>query len=57
MGGSMSDYCKEHPRYSAKREPNSICGTCWRLWGLRNPELKHDGDRIRAEAMEAKHGR
>jgi hypothetical protein len=48
----MSDYCEEHHRYSAKREPNSICGTCWSLWHLRCPELKHDGERIRQEHAE-----
>lgn len=62
----MSDWCSSHPRYSAKREPNSICGTCWSLWHLRNPELKHDGGRILRDHAEAvaerlasewKHGR
>lgn len=53
----MSDYCKAHPRYSAKRPPNSLCGRCFELYFLRNPELKHDGARIGAEAMEAAHGR
>lgn len=42
----MSDYCPQHPRYSAKRAPNSLCGNCFRLWFLRNPELKHDGERM-----------
>ncbi len=36
----MSDWCKEHPRYSAKRMPNSICGECWKLYFIRNPEDK-----------------
>lgn len=53
----MSDYCKEHPRYSAKRAPNSLCGDCFKLWFLKNPELKHDGARIEAETLEASHGR
>ena len=34
----MSHWCKSHPTYSAKRQPKSICGDCWRLWFLRNPE-------------------
>ncbi len=49
----MSHYCKEHPRYSGKREPNSVCGTCWTLWYLRCPELKHDGNRILRDHAEA----
>lgn len=36
----MSHWCKLHPRYEAKREPNSVCGDCWHLWHLKNPELK-----------------
>lgn len=36
----MSHWCKSHPRYEAKREPNSVCGDCWHLWHLKNPELK-----------------
>lgn len=34
----MMYWCKEHPRYSAKRKPGSLCGRCWALWFLRNPE-------------------
>lgn len=36
----MADWCGEHPRYSAKRKPNSLCGKCWALWFIRNPEFK-----------------
>lgn len=36
----MSHYCKSHPQYSAKREPNSLCGECWKLWHYRCPERK-----------------
>lgn len=36
----MSHWCATHPRYSAKRQPNSLCGDCWKLWFLRNPEEK-----------------
>lgn len=36
----MSDWCKHHPKYEAKRKPGSVCGRCWELWFLRNPELK-----------------
>jgi hypothetical protein len=42
----MSHYCETHPRYEAKREPNSICGNCWQLYFLRCPEIKHDYRRI-----------
>lgn len=53
----MSDWCQSHPTYSAKRPPNSLCGRCFQLYFLRNPELKHDGERIKAEKAEAVHGR
>lgn len=36
----MSDWCVSHPKYSAKRKPNSLCGRCWALWFIRNPEEK-----------------
>jgi len=36
----MSHFCKDHPRYEAKREPKALCGDCYRLWFLKNPELK-----------------
>lgn len=36
----MSHWCKTHPAYSAKREPRSLCGHCWMLYFLKNPELK-----------------
>lgn len=39
----MADYCNVHPRYSAKRAPNSICGTCWKLYFLRCPEERDGG--------------
>ena len=38
----MSHYCQTHPRYEAKREPNSLCGECWRLWFLKNPEPRSE---------------
>lgn len=34
----MSHFCPSHPRYSAKREPNSLCGRCWVLYFYRCPE-------------------
>lgn len=34
----MSDWCKAHPRYSAKRMPKSLCGKCWSLYFIKNPE-------------------
>lgn len=36
----MMHWCKEHPRYEAKRRPGSLCGKCWQLWFMRNPEQK-----------------
>jgi hypothetical protein len=36
----MSHFCQTHPRYEAKREPNSLCGECWTLWFYRCPERK-----------------
>jgi len=53
----MSEYCQVHPRYSARREPNSLCGRCWQLWHLRCPEIKHDGERIKADQAEEAYGR
>lgn len=34
------DWCRTHPTYSAKREPNSLCGRCWTLYLYRCPERK-----------------
>lgn len=34
----MSHWCKRHPRYEAKRTPKAICGDCWALFLLKNPE-------------------
>ena len=45
----MSHWCGSHPRYEAKREPGSLCGHCWRLWFLKNPELKSDTVRVYEE--------
>ena len=36
----MSDWCPTHKTYSAKREPNSVCGKCWQIYLYRNPEVK-----------------
>lgn len=36
----MVRQCKSHPRYKAKREPNSVCGDCWLLWYLKHPKVK-----------------
>ena len=38
--GIMSHYCKDHPKYEAKREPYGSCRLCWKLWFYRNPEAK-----------------
>lgn len=46
----MADWCEVHPKYSAKREPNSVCGKCWSLWLLRCPERKGE-DRMIAQEM------
>ena len=34
----MADWCKTHPTYSAKRPPKSLCGKCFELYFLKNPE-------------------
>lgn len=36
----MMAWCKTHPRCSAKRMPNSLCGRCFQLYFLKNPEEK-----------------
>lgn len=41
----MSEWCRSHPTYSAKREPNSLCGDCWRSYFYRCPERKPPEDR------------
>lgn len=33
-------WCGEHPRYEAKREPAGLCGRCWSLFFIKNPEAK-----------------
>ena len=48
----MSHYCKSHPRYEAKREPNSICGRSWELFSYKNPEAKDVRKRTYQEAAE-----
>jgi len=54
----MSDWCKSHPRYSAKKMPNSLCGKCFQLYFLKNPEVKPrleetyaDLEKVRAHLM------
>lgn len=44
-------WCEEHPRYEAKREPNSLCGRCYELWYLRCPERKEDGITVRLDSQ------
>lgn len=34
----MSHYCREHPKYEAKREPSGLCKVCWRLYAYSHPE-------------------
>lgn len=46
----MSHWCKQHPRYAAKRTPGSVCGDCWALFFLKNPEEK---DRLKETYQEA----
>lgn len=46
----MSHWCKQHPRYAAKRMPNSLCRKCFLLFFLKNPE---DKDRLREQYVEA----
>lgn len=36
----MSNWCRSHPKYEAKRKPQSLCGQCWKLYFLCNPEKK-----------------
>lgn len=48
----MSHYCKEHPAYSAKREPSGLCARCWQLWFYKNPESKEGLMRVYREAAE-----
>jgi hypothetical protein len=31
-------WCKTHPRYRAKSTPKGLCGACWKLYFLKNPE-------------------
>jgi hypothetical protein len=57
-GSGMSNWCAVHPRYEAKRKPGSICGECWRLYFLKNPEEKpryqetyQDSDKLRAHLL------
>lgn len=50
----MSHYCPEHKRYEAKREPSGLCGRCWSLWFLKNPEAKEVLQRKYREAEEIK---
>ena len=38
----MSHWCEQHPKYSAKRKPGSLCGKCWALFFLKNPEEKQE---------------
>ena len=54
----MSNWCAVHPRYEAKRKPGSICGECWKLYFLKNPEEKpryqetyQDSDKLRAHLL------
>ena len=48
----MSHYCKEHPRYEAKREPSGLCGKCWALYFYKNPESKEGLMRVYREAKD-----
>jgi len=36
----MADFCKDHPRYSGKRQPQSACWRCWTLYFWGHPEEK-----------------
>lgn len=38
----MSDWCKLHPKYGAKRRPVTQCSRCWKLYFLKNPEEKQE---------------
>lgn len=43
------DWCSEHPRYEAKRKPNSLCGRCWELYFIKNPEDRHPVEERRTQ--------
>lgn len=56
----MSHYCKSHPRFEGKSIPKSICGDCWHLYFIRNPEDKErlqgtyaDAEKLRAHVMKS----
>lgn len=36
----MSHWCQQHVSYEAKRQPQSACDACWRLYFLSHPEEK-----------------
>ena len=48
----MSHFCKEHPKYEAKREPSGLCGKCWALYFYKNPESKEGLMRVYREAKD-----
>ena len=51
-GENVSHYCKEHPKYEAKREPSGLCGKCWALYFYKNPESKEGLMRVYREAKD-----
>ena len=51
----MSHYCKDHPKYEAKREPSDeSCHRCWQLYNYAHPEAKEVLQREYREAEELK---
>lgn len=47
----MSHWCPDHIDYEAKGVPRSECARCWKLYEYKNPEVKHDMNRIIDDMM------
>lgn len=45
----MMDWCASHPKYEAKRKPNSLCGRCWALYFIKNPEDRNPVEERRGQ--------
>lgn len=51
----MSHWCTQHPKYEAKRQPNSLCGRCWQLYFFSHPEEKPPTPTIENQGKEWTH--
>jgi len=47
---SRRNRCREHPRYSAQREPTGSCRACWRLYAARLKDALREALHAIAEA-------